>query len=117
MTAVAVTYVFASIPVAGRESAVAWYERLAGRPPDLIPNDDEAAWRMTDTAWIYVVADPPRAGSAYHTLLVDDLDSFLGGLNDRGLRTDPVETWGNGMRRTVITDPDGNRLQIAQPPA
>jgi hypothetical protein len=33
-----VTYVFAGIPVANRDAAV-------GRPPDLLPNDDEAACR------------------------------------------------------------------------
>jgi hypothetical protein len=37
----AVTYVFAGIPVADRDAAVDWYKRLVGRPPDLIPNDDE----------------------------------------------------------------------------
>src|SRR2546423_4900651 len=37
------------IPVAHRDAAVGWYERLVGRPPDLVPNDDEAAWRLTET--------------------------------------------------------------------
>src|SRR5262245_36173449 len=50
----AVTYVFAGIPVAHRDAAAGWYERLIGRPPDLIPNDDEAAWRLTETGWIYM---------------------------------------------------------------
>src|SRR5207237_561614 len=71
----AVTHVFAGIPVAHRDAAVGWYERLVGRPPDLVPNDDEAAWRLTETGWMYVVADPGRVGSALHTLLVDDLDA------------------------------------------
>jgi predicted enzyme related to lactoylglutathione lyase len=114
---VAVTHVFASIPVASRDAAVTWYERVAGRPPDLIPNDEEAAWRMTETGWIYVIADAARAGSALHTLLVDDLDGFLDGIAARGLHRGPVDTMGNGVRHTTITDPDGNRLKIAQPPA
>ncbi len=57
----AVTHVFAGIPVAHRDSAVGWYERLVGRSPDLLPNDDEAAWRLTETGWMYVVADAGRA--------------------------------------------------------
>ncbi len=113
----AITHLFASIPVASRDAAVTWYERFVGRPPDLIPNPDEAAWRMTETGWIYVVADAARAGSGLHTLLVDDLDGFLAGLAGRGLLSDPVDTMGNGVRHTTITDPDGNRLQIGQPPA
>ena len=112
----AVTYVFAGIPVADSDAAVGWYERLVGRPPDLIPNDDEAAWRLTETGWIYVIADAGRAGSALNTLLVDDLDAFLAGLAERKVMAGPVKTIGDGVRVTVVTDPDGNRLQVGQPP-
>jgi hypothetical protein len=112
----AVMHLFASIPVANRDAAAGWYERLTGRPPDLVPNDDEAAWRLTDTGWVYVIADPDRAGSALHTLLVDDLDGFLAGLAARGIDADPIGVMDNGVRRTLVTDPDGNRLQLGQPP-
>ena len=71
---------------------------------------------LTETGWIYIVVDPDRAGSALNTLLVDDLDTFLTGLSDRGITTSPVTTIGDGVRRTEITDPDGNRLQVGQPP-
>jgi catechol 2,3-dioxygenase-like lactoylglutathione lyase family enzyme len=112
----AVTYVFAGIPVSDRDAAAAWYERLLGRPADLVPNDDEAAWQLTETGWIYVIADKDRAGSALHTLLVDDLHGFLTGLAERGIGAGPVETMGNGVRVTIVRDPDGNRLQVGQPP-
>jgi hypothetical protein len=111
------TYVFAGIPVTDRDVAVGWYELLTGRPPDLIPNEIEAAWRFTDTGWIYVVVDPDRAGSALNTLLVDDLDALLAGLAERGVVVAPVEIIGDGVRRTTVVDPDGNRLQVGQPPA
>ena len=112
----AVTHVFAGIPVAHRDAAVGWYERLVGRPPDLLPNDHEAAWRLTETGWIYVIVDAGRAGSALNTLLVDDLDGFLAELAKRSVEAGPVETIGSGVRVTVVTDPDGNRLQVGQPP-
>jgi hypothetical protein len=111
-----ITHVFAGIPVADRDAAMAWYERLTGRPPDLIPNEDEAGWRMNEGAWIYVLADPDRAGSALNTMLVDDLDAFLDEMATRGLDTGPVETIGEGVRRTIVTDVDGNRLKVGQPP-
>jgi predicted enzyme related to lactoylglutathione lyase len=115
---VSVTHVFASIPVADLDAAVAWYERFLGRSPDLIPNDSEAAWRVTETGWIYVVADPSRVGSSYCTLLVDDIDAFVSGCLERGVASDPVETMADvGVRRTTITDPDGNRIQVGQPPS
>ena len=111
-----VTNLFAGIPVTDRDAAT-WYEKLVGRPPDLIPNEAEAAWRMTDTAWIYIVADPRRAGTAYNTLLVDDLDALLKALAERGIVAGPVETIGGGVRRTEVKDPDGNRLQLGQAPS
>jgi predicted enzyme related to lactoylglutathione lyase len=109
------THVFAGIPVADRDAAVTWYTRLFGSAPELLPNDSEAAWRITDRGWVYVIADPPRAGSALHTLLVDDLDTFLSGLSGRGVEAEPIQTLAGSMRRTSVTDPDGNILNIGEP--
>jgi predicted enzyme related to lactoylglutathione lyase len=109
------THVFAGIPGADRDAAVSWYTRLFGAAPALLPNDSEAAWRVTDQGWVYVIADPPRAGSALHTLLVDDLDAFLSGLTARGVETEPIQTLAGSVRRTSITDPDGNVLNIGEP--
>lgn len=113
----AIAHVFSSIPVRDRDAAASWYERFFGRPPDLVPNDDEAAWRLTETAWVYVIADAARAGSGLDTLLVDDIDAFLGGLAERGIASGPVTTMAEGVRRTLVTDPDGNRIQVGQPPS
>jgi hypothetical protein len=93
-----------------------WYERFAGRPADLIPNDSEAAWQLTDSSWLYVLAEPARAGTALHTLLIADLDAFVAALADRGIGCDPVETMGNGVRFAMVRDPDGNHLKVAQTP-
>jgi predicted enzyme related to lactoylglutathione lyase len=112
----AVTHVFASIPVSDRDASMRWYERLVGWPADLIPNDHEAAWRLTDSGWIYVITDTAHAGSALATLLVDDLDGFLADAQERGIAAGPIETIGDGVRRTHVIDPDGNRLQVGQPP-
>jgi predicted enzyme related to lactoylglutathione lyase len=108
------THLFAGIPVTDRDAALGWYERFAGRPPDLIPNQDEAAWQLTETGWIYIVTDGPRAGSASNTLLVDDLDGFLAELTERGIEAGPIETLGSGARRATAIDPDGNRLGVGQ---
>ncbi len=110
-----VTHVFAGIPVSDLDVAVAWYERLAGRPPDLKPNPTEAAWQLAGNGWIYVVADAERAGTALHTLLVEDLDSFVAAAAGRGIATGPVEDIGDSVRHALLADPDGNRLNIGQP--
>jgi catechol 2,3-dioxygenase-like lactoylglutathione lyase family enzyme len=113
----AITEVFAGIAVADYHAARDWYERLLGRPADMLPHESEAAWRLTEHGWVYVVADPPRAGTALLTLLVDDLDAQVAGLAERGLATDPIETLSNGVRKAAIADPDGNRITFGQPPA
>jgi glyoxylase I family protein len=113
---VAVEHLFASIPVAERDSALDYYERLTGRPPDLIPNEHEAAWQLTATSWVYVVADADRAGSGLHTVLVDDLDRFIADLAERGIVAGPVEIVGGSVRQTILIDADGNRLKVGQAP-
>jgi len=44
-----ITYVFAGIATGNYAAALPWYERLFGRPPDMVPQDEEAAWQFTDT--------------------------------------------------------------------
>ncbi len=99
-----------------REAAGEWYECFLGRGPDLLPNDREAAWRLTDSGWLYIVVDPPRAGSSLNTVLVADLDAFLADLARRGVQAGPVEVIAGGtVRQAIVTDPDGNRLKVGQP--
>jgi catechol 2,3-dioxygenase-like lactoylglutathione lyase family enzyme len=109
---IAVEHVFAGIAVADYDAAVRWYERLLGRRPDLVPNDREAAWRLTDSGWICLYAEGDSCASAPHTLLVSDLDRFLVGVAERGIVPGPVEAIAPSVRQSVIVDPDGNRLKV-----
>jgi predicted enzyme related to lactoylglutathione lyase len=111
----AFTNVFAGIPVADYDAALVWYERLLGRPPDLVPNENEAAWQLTESGWFYVIGDAERAGKAVLTLLVDDLDDRIAGLTERGLAIDTLgwEVPGS-VRKAVITDPDGNTIALGE---
>jgi len=109
-----VSYLFAGLAVANRDAAAAWYERLLGRPADMLPNDDEAAWQLTGSGSVYLVADPERAGSGVVTLIVTDLDACLAGLAARGIPTGPVAAVGTAGRKCVLTDPDGNQVSIVE---
>jgi predicted enzyme related to lactoylglutathione lyase len=111
------THLFARMPVRDLGAAIGWYERLTGRAPDLIPNEREAAWRITDAAWIYVELDAEHAGSGLVTLLVEDLDGSLTRVHERGIRAGSVQQIGQDVRQAVLTDPDGNRVKLGQPPA
>lgn len=107
-----VTEFFAGVPIRDLDAAIAWYERLAGRPFDFQPNDDEVVWRVAG-GWIYVVRDAPRAGNALLTLLVDDLDAEVAALAARGL--EPAHREDVPVRKARFEDPDGNWVTLGQP--
>ncbi len=107
-------YVFAGLIVSDRDEAVSWYSRLLGREPDMYPNDAEAAWQLTGSASLYVLADQARAGQGVIALIVSDLEAELAALAQRGAATGPVKAIGTAGRKSVITDPDGNTIQLVQ---
>jgi len=108
-------HLFAGLRVADLAVAREFYERLLGRPPDLVPNRTEAAWRLTGSGWICLYEEPGEpVGSAPTTLLVAGLDAFLAAAAARGIELGPVRTLGSGARQSVIVDPDGNRLKAAE---
>jgi predicted enzyme related to lactoylglutathione lyase len=112
---VAVENLFAGIPVAELEPALEWWERLMGRPADMVPNATEVAWRaIGDSGWIYVVSDPDRAGNALLTLLVDDLDREVTEIAERGLAVERIDTVRGVGRLAEFFDPDGNKVTFAE---
>lgn len=101
---------FAGIPVRTYASAAAWYERLFGAPPAFLPNDIEAVWEVGEHRYVYIVVRPDDAGHAVHLLFVDDFDARLAEIAERGLEPAERETLGNGVRKAVFRDPDGNEI-------
>ena len=112
-----IEYVFAGLAVARLDAAIDWYERLLGRPPDMLPNEREAVWRVTETASVYVVADEDRAGRSAVTMFVGDLDAALEKISRRDIAVGEVETAPGLFRKVVINDPDGNTIQLAELPS
>jgi predicted enzyme related to lactoylglutathione lyase len=104
---------FAGMPVSSIASAREWYERLFGRPPDLVPNEREVCWQTAEGGWIYVVEDPPRAGRSLVTLIVEDLDAAVAPAEERGL--DVVRQPGGPPFKVELTDPDGNKVTFGRP--
>jgi hypothetical protein len=113
----AYTEFFAGIPVADYVSALPWYGRLWGRPPDFFPQEGEAVWQITEHAWVYVVTDVERAGNGLITILVDDLDGLIARISERGIDVGPVQQVGDAVPGLRISDPEGNRITFGQPPA
>jgi predicted enzyme related to lactoylglutathione lyase len=105
---------FAGVPVADFDAAVAWYARLFGRSADIVVKDDEVMWRIADAAWLYVVGDDQRAGHALVALSVPDLDQALAGIRSRGITSGPIEIVGEASRKASFTDIEGNTLSFIE---
>jgi predicted enzyme related to lactoylglutathione lyase len=109
-----VGYVFAALTVSDRDQAADWYARLFGRPADMLPNDAEAAWQLAESASLFLRADPGRAGQGTITLIVTNLEAELAQVAARGVATGPVQQVGEAGTKSVITDPDGNTVELVQ---
>ena len=77
-----ISHVFAGIRITDLRAAVAWYERLLGRPPDMLPNDSEATWALGDEpphAPSTVRATTPRPPShvSFRVMVADDVEPAL----------------------------------------
>jgi catechol 2,3-dioxygenase-like lactoylglutathione lyase family enzyme len=105
---------FAGVAVKNYQAACAWYERLLGRPPDMLPNDIEAAWRISDTAWMYIIVDVDRAGKALLTLIIDDLEQHVAELGQRGFTPEEIEDVPGKYRKVSFRDPEGNTIAFGQ---
>jgi predicted enzyme related to lactoylglutathione lyase len=106
---------FTGVPVSSLGPGAEFYERLFGRPHDIPVNEIEVMWRLADAAWLYVVVDRARAGSALAALSVADLDATMAELETRGITPETVENVGGG-RKATIRDPDGNTVAIIEVP-
>jgi catechol 2,3-dioxygenase-like lactoylglutathione lyase family enzyme len=96
---------------AGRD----FFERLLGRPAEVEVASDEVMWRLSESAWLYIVVDAARAGQSLVALSVADLNATLAELEGRDIRPDRMEEVGGGRKATVL-DPDGNTVAIISVP-
>ena len=107
---------FAGIPVANYPTALKWYERLLGFPPAFFPLDTEAVWKLAEHRYIYIVQQAEHAGHARHLFFVDDFDTLLEYVINRGLDPASRETLSNGVRKVTFRDADGNEIAFGGAP-
>ncbi len=107
---------FAGIAVSDFERAVDWFERLLGNPATFEAHATEHVWTLAEGRSIYVELRPERAGGAMVTFFVDDLDGIVDAAAGRGIHPEHRETYGNGVRKVVYLDPDGNEIGFGGAP-
>ena len=108
-------YLFAGIAVSDLAAEIDWFSRLFGRPPDILPNADEAMWSATASGSVYLVRRPGRAGNAHLTLAVADIERWMADLAGRGIEPVRTETVPAG-RKLVLADPERNEIALAEVP-
>jgi predicted enzyme related to lactoylglutathione lyase len=108
---------FAGIAVTDHDAAVPWYEQLLGEPCSFRAHDRESVWILAEHRALYVVQHPGRAGHGLVTLMVEELDPFLAAAGARGVVPTEVEDYGNGVRKALFHDPDGNEVGVGEAPA
>jgi predicted enzyme related to lactoylglutathione lyase len=105
---------FAGTPVSDFNTGRSWYELLFGRPADVPVTDHEVMWKLGEDAWLYVIADPGRAGRSLVTMSVSDLDQTIAELETRGITVKDIETIPGSGRKATVLDPDGNSVAIIE---
>ena len=96
--------------------ALAWYQRLLGTEPAFLPNPTEAVWELAEHRYLYIEELPERAGHGLHLLFVDDLDERVARISARGIEPAAQETYGNGVRKVIYRDTDGNEVSFGGAP-
>lgn len=106
--------IFGVVCVMDQQRAVDWYSKLFGREPDDRPMDGLVQWRF-GAAGLQLWTDEPKAGNSEATLVVSEMAKERARLDEAGLDLDPDQQGDFGVV-AQISDPDGNRLTLAEPP-
>ncbi len=110
-----ITDVLAGLPVAKVDTALAWYERLFGRPADARPMDGLADWHFHHTGSVQLVEDAERAGGGLLTLTADDVQADVEAMRQRGVDIEQVdETTSDKVLFVSVADPEGNLITLVE---
>jgi len=107
---------FAGLAVSDYQRALTWYERLPGSEPAFFPNATKAVRELAGHRYLYIEELPERAGHALHTVFAGDLDERVESIGARGIEPASQATYGNGVRKVIYRDPDGNEIGFGGAP-
>ena len=84
-TDMAIKNALASVAVSDLNTALRWYERVLGRPPDSRPMPEVGEW--SSSGRLAAGLQPPGTGSGSVTLAVSSIDEHIAQLNTLGIDT------------------------------
>ena len=107
-----IEHLLAVVPVSDVERSRRWYETLFGRAPDNNPMPNLVEWQVVPGGWVQVFTSDQNAGSTVVNFAVEDLDSHIDELKQRGLEPGEALEANKGVRLSALTDPDGNKVWL-----
>jgi predicted enzyme related to lactoylglutathione lyase len=111
----AVENALAGVAVGDLEAAKRWYAQVVGRPADLMPTESNelAEWHFELGGALQLFVDKGRAGHSSATLVVPKLDAEIESVRAAGIHVGRM-TDTPFVRTAILSDPDGNRVVLAQ---
>ena len=100
----------AGIAVKDIDAAVLWYEQILG--PASRPMEEVAEWQLPNGGCVQVFEDGNRAGLSSVTLMVEDLDREIAGLESKGIHIDETSR-SDLVDVAIVQDQDGNQVVFA----
>jgi predicted enzyme related to lactoylglutathione lyase len=108
--------IYAALMTASMERSERFYTQLFERAPDDRPMDGLIQWRNVAGANIQIFRDAEHAGSGRVTIVVPRMEEARASLEKIGVQL-ADESQGDYGRIAQISDPDGNRITLAEPPS
>ena len=110
-----IEHALAGVAVGDLMAAQRWYERVVGRPADVVQaaQNESAEWRFAHGGALQLFVDKTRAGQTSVTFAVPELEPQLDVVRAAGIRVGKT-TDTPFVRTAILSDPDGNRVVIAQ---
>ncbi|MEO6104672.1 MAG: VOC family protein [Pseudoxanthomonas sp.] len=102
--------VLAGVAVRDIDAAVVWYEQILG--PAKRPMEEVAEWTMPNGGCLQVFEDGNLAGFSSVTLVVDDLDLEIAGLESKGIQIGETSR-SRLVDVAIVQDKDGNQVVFA----
>lgn len=107
--------IYSSFYVSDLVRAETFFSKLIGRAPDDRPIPGMVQWRFLGHAGLQLFLDAGKAGRSLTTIVTPDMAAAQASLAQEGLALGPV-TRGPFGAIAQMHDPDGNRINIAEPP-
>lgn len=103
------------LPVPDLHHAVAWYQQLIGRPPDLEPAPGVAEFELTPRCWLQLLEGKKQPGQGNILRVgVTDLNLACEHLRQMGIEPGPIRRVEGVVAYCGFSDPFGNQLSLYQ---